>query len=176
MDRIGSYLQAAADLQRDESVQIAPVESSSDAIIREASSFNTGNVNPIFEKKQANVPKDRKGPFYAEYIVEIQEAGNYQLDILDLEKGGGTHDIWVNQSWIRRGAAPVQNRAASPESGGWSFVAIVPFQKGANTIRLEHASRFPYFSSILVAPHKSAITPLTSVQTASKYGVNPSFL
>ena len=51
----------------------------------------------------------------------------------------------------------MQNRAASPDAGGWSYVAIVPLKKGANTIRLEHASRFPYFEKLLIAPaHTSA--------------------
>src|SRR5262249_45340130 len=36
--------------------------------------------------------------------------------------------------------------------------------------------RFPYFSKILLAPHTGAETPLTSVQIANRYGVNPSFL
>lgn len=175
-DRIGAYLLAAADLQRDAQVRIAPIESAANAIVMDAASFSSGNVNRTLEKKKTNVPKDAKGPFFAEYTVEAPAAGEYQLDILDQEKGSGTQDIWVNGVWMKRGAGPVQNRAASPETGGWTWLAVVPLKSGTNTVRLEHASRFPYFEKILLAPHIGPLTPRTAVQIANKYGVNPDFL
>ena len=70
----------------------------------------------------------------------------------------------------------MQNRAASPDAGGWSFVAIVPLKKGANTLRLEHETRFPYFEKLLIAPAHNQHTPLTTVQIANQYGVNPGYL
>jgi hypothetical protein len=175
-NRIGAYLLAAAQLQRDSQINVAPVESAPDAIVRDASSFNNGNAPRTLEKKKANVAKDAKGPFFAEYVIEVSAPGNYQVDVLNQEKGAGTPDLWVNGVWMKRGAGPVQNRAASPDAEGWSYVAIVPLKKGPNTLRLEHASRFPYFEKLLVSRHTLAETPLTSVQIANHYGVNPSFL
>lgn len=174
--RVGAYLLAVARLQRDERIQVAPIESSPDAITRDASSFVNGNVARTLEKKKTNVPKDAKGPFFAEYDVEVPRAGEYQVDILDQEKGAGTQDIWINGEWAKQGAGPVQNRAASPDAGGWTYLAIVPLRQGRNTIRLEHASRFPYFEKLLIAPNTLSETPLTSVQVAHRYEVNPSFL
>jgi len=176
MNRMGAYLLAAAHVQRDQRVQIAPVETSPDAIVRDASSFDAGNVPRNLEKKKPNAPKDAKGPFFAEYRIETPAKGNYQIDILNEEKGAGTADLWVNGEWMKQGATPVQNRAASPEAGGWSYVAIVPLNQGANTIRLEHPARFPYFEKLLIAPHKLEQTPLTTVQIANRYGVNPGYL
>ena len=121
-------------------------------------------------------PKDTKGPFFADYVVQARVAGNYQIDVLNEEKGAGTADLWVNGVWIKQGASPVQNRAASPDAGGWSYVAIVPLKQGANTIRLEHASRFPYFEKLLIAQHTNQQTPLTTVQIANQHGVNPGYL
>jgi hypothetical protein len=176
MGRVGAYLLAAADLQRDERIQIAPVESAPDAIVRMAGLFDAGNVDRILGKKRPNTPKNSKAPFFAEYVIQAPDAGNYQFDVLDQEKGFGTADLWVNGVWMKRGAGPIQNRAASPDAGGWSYVAIVPLRQGANTLRLEHASRFPYFEKLLIAPHKRAETPMTSVQIAARYGINPGFL
>jgi hypothetical protein len=176
MGRIGGYLLAAAQLQHDERIAIAAIESAPGAILRDASSFDNGNVPRTLEKKKTNVSKDAKGPFFAEYSIDVPTAGNYQIDVLDQEKGAGTPDLWVNGVWMKRGAGPVQNRAASPDAGGWSYVAIVPLRQGSNTIRLEHAARFPYFQKLLIARHTLAETPLTSVQVAGRYGVNPSFL
>ena len=82
----------------------------------------------------------------------------------------------MNGVWMKRGAGPVQNRAASPEAGGWSYVAIVPLKQGANTIRLEHASRFPYFEKLLIAPNTLRARAVdTSCRSRAQYGVNPGF-
>ena len=175
--RIGAYLLAAAHLQRDDQVKVAPLETvPAGAIVATADSFTKGNVPKSLEKKKSNTPKDSKGPFYAEYTIEAVQAGDYQIDVLEQEKGGGTPDLWVNGEWMRRGDPPVQNREASPEAGGWTYIAIVPLNKGANVLRLEHANRFPYFEKLLIAKNTLPVAPLTSVQVAAKYRVNPGFL
>ncbi len=135
-----------------------------------------GNVPRTLEKKKPNVPKDAQGPFFAEYQIEVPATGSYQVDIFNEEKGAGTADLWVNGVWVKQGAGPVQNRAASPDAGGWSYLAIVPLKQGSNTIRLEHATRFPYFEKLLVAPNSIDRTPLTTVQIANRYEVNPTYL
>ncbi len=176
LQRVGAYLQAAARVKRDDEIRVAPVEAAPGAVVREASSFDSGNVPRELVKKKTNVPKDGKGPYFAEYKIDVPAAGEYQMDILDEEKGAGTADVWVNGVWMKRGADPVQNREASPEADGWTYVAIIPLQKGSNTIRLEHASRFPYFAKLLVAKNTLTVTPKTVVQIATQFGVNPGFL
>ena len=52
--------------------------------------------------------------------VTVAAAGDFQLDFLELETGGGTADIWLNGVLMKKGAAPVENRAASEDAGGWS--------------------------------------------------------
>ncbi|MBI2687834.1 MAG: DUF1549 domain-containing protein [Acidobacteria bacterium] len=174
--RVGAYLMAAARVKHDEEMRLAPVESAPGAIVRASGSFDAGNVPKALEKKKTNAPKDGKGPYFAEYRIEVAEAGDYQVDILDEEKGAGTADLWVNGVWMKRGADPVQNREASPEAGGWTVLAVVPLRKGLNTLRLEHAARFPYFDKLLVAKNTLAEYPRTLVQIASDFTVNPGFL
>ena len=174
--QLGAYLRAAAHLQRDSQIQIAPLETAPSAITRAAASFDRGNIPRTLEKGKANTPPQSTGPYFAEYTIQVRAAGHYQIDILDLERGAGTADLHVNGVWAKRGLPPVQNRAASPETGGWSYLAIVPLKAGANTIRLEHASRFPYFSQLLIARHTLPQTPLTGVQVAARYNVHPGFL
>lgn len=174
--RVGAYLLAAARVKRDEEIRVAPVESAPGAIVREAGSFDAGNVPRMLEKRKTNVPAGSKGPYFAEYKVTVPAAGDYQLDIQEEEKGAGTADLWVNGVWMKRGADPVQNRAASPEAGGWTVVAIVPLRQGVNTIRLEHASRFPYFEKLLIARNTLAVSPKTVVQIAAEFDVNPGYL
>ena len=149
--RIGAYLLAAAHLQRDSQVHVAPVETAQGAIIVVAGSFVKSNVSTPLEKQKPNTPKDSKGPYFAEYTVNATDAGDYQVDALEQEKGSGTPDLWVNGVWMRHGDPPVLNREASPEAGGWTYLAVVPLKKGANMIRLEHPNRFPYFEKLLVS-------------------------
>ena len=172
--RISARCRTGADVSN---IQIAPVESAPEAIVRDAGSFERATCPRTLEKRKPISPKTPKGPFYAEYVIEAPAAGNYQVDILNQEKGAGTPDLWVNGVWVKRGAGPVQNRAASPDAGGWSYLAIVPLSKGDrirfawNTRPGSHTSR-----SYCWRAHTFAETPLTSVQIAKRYGVNPASL
>jgi cytochrome c553 len=181
----GGYLLAAADLERDESVHLSPSLEEPDAAPRagmaivEAGRFVEGNVPRKLEKGKSNVPEKQKGPFFAEYEIAVAKAGAYQIEVLDQEKGAGTADIRVNGVLEKRGADAVENREASPDAGGWSVEAIVTLRAGKNVLRLEHKSRFPYFSKLLAAPSllpPGMPAPRTPIQTARQYGLNPGFL
>jgi hypothetical protein len=177
MDRMGEYLLASAEVQRDAAIKVAPLEKESGgAIVKMAGLFDAGNAPRILEKKRPNTGKGVKGPYFAEYVVQVPEAGTYQMDIFDEEKGSGTADLWLNGEWVKQGEPPVENREASPEAGGWTYVAMLDLRKGANTIRLEHASRFPYFQKFLLARNTLPHAPQTKVQIARRFGVNPGFL
>lgn len=176
MNRVGSYLKAAAQALQDAKIQIAPIESATNAITRDAASFQNGNINRTLEKKKPNTPKDSQGPYFAEYVIDAPSAGNFQLDILNQEKGGGTPDLYLNGVWTRAGDPPVQNREASPETAGWRFLAIVPLKAGPNTLRFEHRNRFAYFEKLLLAPHTLPQAPLTPVQISNRFDINPGYL
>lgn len=174
--QIGAYLRASAALRADAQMVVAPSESLSQGIALAANAHRAGNVASPLEKKKPNTAKDAKGPFWAEYEVTVPKAGLYQLDIEDQESGQGTQDLYVNGVWMRRGEAPVNNREASPEAGGWKYLAVVELQAGKNVLKLEHARRFPYFTRMLLTPFAGARAPRTTVQIARAFGVNPSIL
>ena len=172
----GDYLLAADDLLRYRQIELQPAQVA--AIVREASSFDRGNVSREIAKGETNAPKG-EGPFFAEYDVTAEEAGEYQLDFFDAEKGNGTADVWINGELVNYGAKRVRNRAASPDAGGWSVSGVFPLRRGGNTIRLEHESRFPYFEKLLIAKNRlrvGAEIPRTVAQVARQYGVNAGFL
>ena len=182
-EKAGAYLLAADDVLRYERIRLKPImggsRNSSGAVIRDASSFDLGNVPRKLEKENANVPKDQTGSCFAEYVITLPSKGDYQIDILEQEAGHGTPDILVNGVLMRKGAPPVQNRAASPDAGGWSVAGIFPFNAGRNTIRLEQKTRFSYFEKLLAAPSPLAAgetEPKTLAQVARRFGVNPGFL
>ena len=181
--KAGAYLLAASDVLRYARIPLKPaLENAGNGaavVVREAGSFDRGNAPRQLKKGDPNAPAGAKGPFFAEYDVTVAAAGDYQLDFLELETGGGTADIWLNGVLMKKGAAPVENRAASEDAGGWSVAGIFPLAAGRNTLRLEHKSRFPYFEKLSVAPSSlpaGAPVPKTNVQIARQYGINPGFL
>jgi len=181
--KMGAYLLAASDVLRYEQIVLSPALSAgksapAGAVVREAASFDRGNAPKKLEKGKPNVAEGEKGPWFAEYDVNVPSAGEYQLDMLEEETGGGTANILVNGVLVKEGLAPVENRAASPDAGGWSVTGIFPLNAGKNTLRLEHKSRFPYFEKLLLAPNplpKGTPTPLSNIQISRQYGINPGY-
>ena len=172
---VGKYLLASEDMLRYERIPLKPFTNGGTR--RDADSFDRGNVPRKLEKEKTNVPKDAKGPFFAEYDLTVPSAGNYQMDFLEEEVGGGTVDVWVNGMLEQRGQRPVENRGASPDAGGWSVTGVFPLKAGSNTIRLEHKSRFPYFEALLLNMFNPGVAvPRSLAQVSRQYGINPGFL
>jgi mono/diheme cytochrome c family protein len=180
--KIGEYLLAADDVLRYAKIPLKPAldnvkTSGPGVVVRMAGSFDRGNAPRQLEKGKPNVASGEKGPFLVEYDIAVPAAGNYQVDLLEEETGDGTADISVNGVLMKKGAAAVQNRAASPDAGGWTVAGIFPFASGRNTVRLEHKSRFPYFEKLAVSsvPAGAPLTK-TNAQVARQYGINPGYL
>ena len=176
--RVGAYLLAAHEVRQTPAVQPLP----SGATVsweREAVDFHQGNISRTLDKTKPNVPKDTKGPYFAEYKVSPSNAGEYQIELLDMARGSGTADLWIAGVLVKLGEAPVQNREASPDAGGWSPLGIFHLEAGENVLRFQHKSRFPYFARIRVAPNPlppGSVIPRTIVQIARRHDVNPRFL
>jgi cytochrome c553 len=179
--QVGAYLLAASDVLRYLQIPLKPADAGKipGAEVRTAGSFDRGNAPRQLKKGEIKVPSGEKGPFFAEYDVTVARAGNYQVDLLEEETGNGTADILINGTLMKKGAKPVENRAASEDAGGWSVAGIFPFTAGRNTVRLQHKSRFPYFEKLSVAPSSlpaGTPAPKTNIQVAREYGINPGFL
>ena len=184
-NKVGAYMLAASDVLRYAQLPLKPVLDMAGktpgpgVVVRAANTFDRGNAPRQLEKGKPNVPSGEKGPLFAEYDITLPAAGDYQLDFLEEETGEGTADISINGVVMKKGLRAVENRAASPDAGGWSVVGIFPFAAGRNILRLEHKSRFPFFEKLSVAPSplpKGAPVPKSDVQIARQYGINPGFL
>jgi hypothetical protein len=176
--RAGEYLLAAHEAMRSPALEPLPDGA---AVIweREAAGYDEGNISKTVEKKNTNVPKDTKGPYFAEYKVAVSAGGDYQVELLDMERGSGTADFLIGGVVVKLGEPPVQNRQASPDAGGWSPLGIFRLEAGENVLRLEHKTRYPYFARLRVAANPlpaGAAIPRTPVQIALRHGVNPGFL
>jgi hypothetical protein len=180
-EKVGNYLLAAQDVLRYERMPLRPMaaggKATPGAVRRAAGSFDRGNAPRTLEKEKSNAPKGVPGPYFAEYDVTVEAAGEYQFDQLEEEVGKGTADVWINGVLEQRGKRPVENREASPDAGGWSVTGVFPLRAGRNTIRLEHKSRFPYFEALLVgALPRGTAAPRSADQVSRQYGINPGFL
>jgi hypothetical protein len=175
--KIGAYLLAVHELRQ---TRIALRPSPGPSIVeRAADSHHASNVEKPLTRKKTNVPKDGKGPFFAEYIVDVPAAGEYQIDVFEEEKGYGTPDLRINGVLVKGGEPPVENREASPDAGGWDPLGIFPLPSGKVTLRFQHKSRFPYFERFRITANPlpaSTPIPRTAEQIAARHGVNPAFL
>jgi len=174
----GAYLLAAHELMEAGKIRLKP-RGAAALVVREAASFDAGNVPKALEKKKANTVAGTKGPHYAEYRVEAPRAGLYQVDILEQETGSGTPDLHINGELVARGLSAVENRVASPDAGGWSVLGVFDLKTGTNVLRFEHKSRFAYFEKLALAPAAlpaGAPVPRTAAWIAQARGVNASYL
>ena len=182
--RAADYLLAADKVLRSTEIEVDPILGHGqgpgpEVVIRESGDFDRGNVAREIVRGKKNVAAKAKGPFYAEYDVVVDRAGDYQLDFLDLEQGRGTADIRINGLLMKVGAKPINNRVASRDPGGWSVSGIFPLETGTNSIRLEHASLFPFFRSLAVAFSslpEGVEAPTTPARLARENGLNLVFL
>jgi hypothetical protein len=176
--KVGAYLLAAREVREIKPLKALPADAKA-LVEREASSFDEGNALKPVEPKKPNTPKDGKGPFFAEYKVRMESAGDYQIELFDEERGAGTADLWIGGVLVKGGLGAVQNRQASPDAGGWSPLGIFHLEQGGNTIRLQHRNRFPYFARMRIVgsplPAGQA-APRTLVQIARHHGINRSIL
>jgi hypothetical protein len=179
--RVGDYLLAADDLLRYERLPLRAAaigrKVPGGSTERAAGSFDRGNIPHTLEREKPNAPNAAAGLYFAEYDITAAAAGDYQLDFLEEEAGGGTADILVNGILEQRGKRPVQNREASIDAGGWTVVGVVPLRAGRNTLRLEHKLRFPYFEALLLTRVPAGVKVPRSVdQVSRQYRLNPGFL
>ena len=187
----GSYLLAATEALEGEAITLSPAWEEGepirpDWVVRQAAGFDRGNVSQEINKGKKNIPEadgdseeSDKSDYFAEYDIEVAADGLYQIDFLNQEKGDGTADIYVNGLLMKSGLEPIQNRAASPDIGGWWATGIFPFKAGNNVLRLEHKERFPYFEKLLLAPNplpENVRPPKTHDQLSREFKVNRGFL
>ena len=187
--RVGAYLLAAQELTGYEKIRLRSVfegrnPESESLTVREAGSWDRGNVERQLKKGKTNIPEAGSSDappdaYFAEFEVRIPAAGPYQLEFLEAETGAGTADIHLNGTLVKRGIEAIENRTASPDAGGWMVAGIFDLNAGHNTLRLEHKNRYPYFEKLLFAPNPlpdGAPIPRTLIQVALRDDLNPVFL
>ena len=187
--RVGAYLLAAQELAGYDRIRLRSVFEGRDPepeslTVREAGSWDRGNVERQLKKGKTNIPdagdsESPPGAYFAEYDVQASAAGPYQLEFLEAETGAGTADIHLNGALVKRGIEAIENRTASPDAGGWMVAGIFDLNAGHNTLRLEHKDRYPYFEKLLFVPNPlpdGAPIPRTLIQVALRDDLNPVFL
>ena len=176
--KVGAYLLAAGEVVRGAATKLKPVDAAKAVAVVDAAAYQNGNAPKKLERGKNNVPAGHKGKLFAEYTVRAPAAGEYQVELLEEEAGFGTADLSINGVLMKKGAPPVQNRAASPDAGGWTVAGIFPLIAGDNVVRLEHGARFPYFEKLKVAPSPLPVGtgPKTATQLARQYNINPGYL
>ncbi len=189
--RSGNYLLAEAELRRHQALisdiksQISESQSyPSGAIVVEAEEFVRGNVKKDFAgygEKIGVIYNQGELPNFAEYDIEIAEAGAYQLELRFAAAESRPVRIAINGRAVRSDAAGKVTGSWFPDTQTWFAEGIFKLDGGKNTIRLERAGPFPHFDKMAIIPKKSSVgiitsAPMTAEQLAAASGLNPEFL
>ena len=175
---VGDYLLAAARFQKSarQLAQARVYGDAVDAILKlrgkrvEAESFTRGNVQKDFATYGAGIGvlvNQGQLPNFVEYDVNLEHAGNYQLEIRYAAAAARPCLLMVNGETVKLDAAGKVTGSWNPDGQRWSVEGFFSMQSGKNVVRIEHPRFFPHidkFNLIPIttpSPDEGILRPLT---------------
>jgi len=161
--RVGDYLLAAAELDRLNNLLAAATvhgnnpdaASLPNALLIEADEFARGNVL----RDRTNWGKDigvlvnaGETPNFAEYDIEVKEAGLYQLEIRVAAADSRPTMLLINGRLAKKDAAAMVTGSWYPDGQKWFVEGFYHLNAGQNLIRLEQPQFFPHIDKLMFIP------------------------
>ncbi|MDA1054662.1 MAG: DUF1553 domain-containing protein [Planctomycetota bacterium] len=157
---VGDYLLAAAELERlnnliadatihGENPDLATVPN---ALLIEADEFDRGNVlrdRTNWGKGIGVLVNAGETPNFAEYDIEVKEAGLYQLEIRVAAAAARPTMLFINGQLAKKDAAGEVTGSWYPDGQKWFVEGFYRLNAGKNVIRLEQPQFFPHIDKIL---------------------------
>ncbi|MEE3372533.1 MAG: DUF1553 domain-containing protein [Planctomycetota bacterium] len=160
---VGDYLLAAARFQKS-AQQLAQAEVYGDAVdavlqLRgkrvEAENFARGNVRKDFDTYGAGIGvlvNQGQLPNFVEYDVNLEHAGNYQLEIRYAAAAARPCLLMVNGETVKLDAAGKVTGSWNPDGQRWSVEGFFSMKAGKNVVRIEHPRFFPHIDKLNLIP------------------------
>ena len=160
---VGDYLLAAVGFQLS-AQQLTQAEVYGDAIdaimkLRgkrvEAESFARGNVQKNFDTYGAGIGvlvNQGQLPNFVEYDVNLETAGNYQLEIRYAAAAARPCLLMINGEKVKLDAAGKVTGSWNPDGQRWSVEGFFRMNAGKNVVRIEHPRFFPHIDKFNLIP------------------------
>jgi hypothetical protein len=187
-ERAGDYLRAAASVVATGSAEVmlqpalgkdGKTERKA-ARVLEAESFVRGNVGRDMETYGQGIGvliNTGALPNFAEWEVEVAEAGPYQLDYRLAAQDSRPVRLSVNGRLAHGRAASETTGSWTPESQSWFSAGVVLLRSGKNVLRIERDEPIPHFDKLALTSWSAiagnAPAPSTPELVAAERGLIP---
>ena len=160
---VGDYLLAAVGFQLS-AQQLTQAEVYGDAIdvvmkLRgkrvEAESFARGNVQKDFDTYGAGIGvlvNQGQLPNFVEYDVNLETAGNYQLEMRYAAAAARPCLLMINGEKVKLDAAGKVTGSWNPDGQRWFVEGFFRMNAGKNVVRIEHPRFFPHIDKFNLIP------------------------
>ena len=128
-------------------------ELSAQGVLREAESFDRGNVTIIGVEDEDSVafisdPGSQEN--FAEYDIELPEAGSYQVELRYAAEQSRPGQLLVNSQVVKEGAIAEVTGGWSADAQRWHVEGTFEFAAGKNVLRLQSAPLMSHIDKLLV--------------------------
>lgn len=181
---VGDYLLAALELERlnnliaDATVygDKPDLASVPDALLIEADEFDRGNVL----RDRTNWGKDigvlvnaGETPNFAEYDIEVKEAGLYQIEIRVAAAASRPTMLMINGQLAKKDVADEVTGSWYPDGQKWFVEGFYHLNAGKNLIRLEQPTFFPHIDKLLIVPAPPGARATSPAQILPAFAAEP---
>ena len=160
---VGDYLLATLELDRlNNLIANATVYGDSpdptslpNSLLIESEQFDRGNVlrdTTNWGKGIGVLVNKGETPNFAEYDIEVKEAGLYQLEIRVAAEASRPTMVIVNGQLAKKDAAATVTGSWYPNGQKWFVEGFYYLNAGKNLIRLEQPTFFPHIDKLLFVP------------------------
>ena len=149
--------------------------------IIEAEKYNRGDFlkNSDSYGKEIGVIHTGNGSTFAEWDVELPEAGLYQLELRYTAMQSRPVRLKLNDKTINENAASGVTGSWNPDGQKWEAQGVFEWQQGKNILRLESKGDIPHLDKWLIVkakPEDAAAPKRNESQIAKARNLNPTVL
>ncbi len=184
---LGDYLLAAAQQDRLDQLLAArqPLGNQANAakipgvILLEAENFARGNVakdTTTYGQEIGVLVNQGQQPNFAEYDLEIPQAGTYQLELRYAAADARPCRLLANAKSLKIDAAAKVTGGWHPKDQRWHTEGVFELPAGKVVLRLEQPKFFPHIDKLLLAPATELPTSEAFVRLDAAYQPVPSLV
>jgi len=144
--------------------KLATGESPAGAVIVEAENYSRGK----YRKAGIFILNGDFTPNYAEYDIEIVEAGTYQLELKYASGSSRPVKLFLNGRLITDEAAAGMTGGFGTADAKWMVEGNVELRPGKNVLRLERSGGTPHFDKVGLVPTDAPVSQFSTAKPTDR--------
>jgi hypothetical protein len=163
--------QTSIQLQHQVETETAPLESKlaagqqpAGAIVVEAEDYARGK----YRRSGIFIVNGDFTPNYAEYDIEIAQAGAYQLELKYAAGASRPVKLYFNGRLLTEEAAAGVTGGFGDADARWMVEGVVALNKGKNVLRLERPGGTPHFDKLGLVPTNQSVSQFSAAKPSDR--------